>query len=131
MFLLAALVLAACGTTPVPGFSLEYQRSGGIAGVDDRLVVDADWNATLTRSGQATEFTLDAETIAGLQALLDKAGFADLDAEYLPAQQGADLFEYTLTYLGHTVRTADTAVPAGLQPVLDELSRIIDAGGQP
>ena len=129
--LLAAFVAVSCGPTPAPAFSLEYRRSGGIAGFDDQLVIDPQGNATLTRRGQTTQFVLEPETIAQLEIFLDQADFARLNAEYLPAQPGADLFEYTITYQDHTVRTADTAVPGALQPVLDALNRIVDAGGQP
>jgi hypothetical protein len=122
------LVLASCGTTATPGFSLEFRRTGGLAGVDDRLAIDQQGNATLTRSGQTSQLALGAETVGQLQDLLDQAGFDQLNAEYLPSGQGADLYEYAITYRERTVRTADTAIPGALQPLIDVLNRIVDTG---
>ena len=55
--------------------------------------------------------------------------FTRLDEEYLPGQPGADLFDYRLTYAGHTVHIVDTAVPEGMQPILDTLNQLIEANG--
>lgn len=108
---------------------VEYQRSGGIAGRDDRLVVYSDGTATLTRRGATTGFTLQADSLARLRALLAEANFADMRAEYLPQRRGADLFEYVLIHGGRRVRTADTAVPPELQPLLQLLGHLVSHPG--
>ena len=123
--------LAGCAKAGSSETLIEYSRTGGIAGFDDRLVIRANGRATLTRRDQPSEFVLDRETLARLQALLDDAQFTRLDAEYLPSGQGADLFTYVLTYRGHTVRTMDTAVPEALQPALDLLNQIVASHGTP
>lgn len=52
--------------------------------------------------------------------------FTRLDEEYLPAQPGADVYDYRLTYGGHTVRMVDTAVPEDLMPILDMLNQLME-----
>jgi len=87
--------------------------------------------ATLTRKAEHYEFILDRDTMNQLQTLFDDAEFSKLRREYLPSRQGSDLFEYVVTYKGHTVRTMDTAVPEALWPVLELLNQIIESGGKP
>jgi hypothetical protein len=125
-----ALVLVAaasgCAKPTSASVFLEYQRSGGFAGLDDRLLITPNGNATLTRHSQRTEFVVTRAALDQLQTLLEQAGFARLSGEYLPARTGADLLEYMISYQGHTVRTKDTAVPEALQPVLEALNRVIE-----
>ena len=129
---LAAAVLAGC-LFGCAGSDrrIEYRRSGGFAGFDDRLVIAEDGKSTLTRRSQRYEFTLDEDSLKSLQGLFETARFSQLSKEYLPSQPGADLFEYILTYQGHTVRTLDGAVPEALQPILEALNRIVADQGQP
>lgn len=126
MLIALAVFLVGCATNPATNL-LEYQRSGGIAGMEDRLVIDSAGKATLTRKDQEVSFSLSADEIKAIQDELEAANFSGLDAEYLPAQPGADLFNYRMTYGGHTVRMVDTAVPEGMQPVMDRLNQLIEA----
>ncbi len=108
------------------GVLIDYRRSGGIAGIDDQLAIDANGKATLTRQTGRYEFSVDAGTMKQLLSNLDNAGFVNLGSEYMPSRQGNDTITYRVTYKGHTVQMADTAVPESLQPVLDQLNRIVD-----
>jgi hypothetical protein len=110
---------------------IAYRRSGGFAGLDDHLVIKKNGEAILTRRSERYEFTLDDDTTDRLRTLFQEAEFSQLRRQYLPSQQGADLFEYVVTYRGHTVRTMDGAVPSSLQPVLEALDRIVQAQGTP
>ena len=123
--------LASCMGTTSSGILVEYRRSGGFAGLDDRLIIQVNGQATLTRKAEHYEFVLDRDTMNQLQALFDDAEFSKLRREYLPSRQGSDLFEYVVTYKGHTVQTMDTAVPEALWPVLELLNQIIESGGKP
>lgn len=123
--------LAGCTGTTSSGILVEYRRSGGFAGLDDRVVIQVNGQATLTRKAEHYEFVLDRDTMNQLQALFDDAEFSKLRREYLPSRQGSDLFEYVVMYKGHTVRTMDTAVPEALWPVLELLNQIIESGGKP
>ncbi|MEM4217723.1 MAG: hypothetical protein QXZ09_06840 [Candidatus Methanomethylicaceae archaeon] len=109
---------------------IEYCRSGGFAGLDDRLVIKKSGEATLIRKSQHSEFTLNGDTMKRLQALFEEANFSQLRKEYLPSRPGADLFEYVVTYRGHTVRTMDGAVPPSLVPVVEALNQIVEGRGR-
>ena len=123
--------LAGCTGTTSSGTLIEYRRSGGFAGLDDCLVINVNGETTLSRKAEHCEFALDSDTMKHLQTLFDNADFSKLRREYLPPRQGSDLFEYVVTYKGHTVRTMDTAVPESLQPILESLNQIVENGGKP
>lgn len=133
VFLITVLAawLPSCAKTASSATLVEYRRTGGIAGLDDHLIVRANGQATLTRRDQRYEFALERETLSQLQSLLDNAQFTRLSGEYLPSQPGADLFTYTITYRGNTVRSMDTAVPEVLQPALDLLNQTVAGHGKP
>ena len=127
---LAALVLlvislAACAPARPAGPLVDYRRSGGLAGSDDHLVIEAGGRAILTRHQARHEFAVEPETLNRLTTLFDQAQFTALRGEYLPASNCCDLFDYVLTYQGHTVHTMDGAVPEALAPVLQALGEII------
>jgi hypothetical protein len=106
-----------------------YQRTGGIAGFNDRLVIDENGHCLLQRKSTTTEFDLASEDSTRLRQLFKEADFFNLNSQYLPENIGADRFEYIITYRiadrEHTVRTMDGAVPAALEPVLSQLNQII------
>lgn len=105
---------------------VEYRRSGGIAGREDRLVVHVDGSARCYRRGTPTAFTVSGDTLAQLRQLLQGIRFDTLQAEYLPPRPGADLFEYVVVYGNRRIRTMDTAVPPELQPLLQVLSDLVN-----
>ena len=123
--------MAGCTGTTASGILVEYRRSGGFAGLDDRLVINVNGQTTLTRKAEHYELVLDRDTMNQLLTLLDNAEFSKLRKEYLPSRQGSDLFEYVVTYKGHAVRTMDTAVPESLQSILELLNQIIESAGRP
>ncbi len=110
---------------------IDYQRSGGFAGLQDHLVIQVDGSAQLTRKGAERRFSLSQAELEQLTAALEKARFAELREEYLPSTQGADLFDYVVTFRGHRVHTQDTAVPEALRPALNALNEIISRHAQP
>ncbi len=137
-FLLVAWLLATCGAPSGPPSDrstggevlVEYWRTGGIAGLDDHLVIRANGEAALEqKGGQQETFTLDQSTLSSLQQTLNEAGFFELDSQYRPPRTIPDAFQYRITYQRegrrHTVETTDGAVPEELVPVLDELNQII------
>lgn len=133
---LSSVALVACAgmsapssptaTTSDSSLMVEYRQNGGFAGLDDRLEIRNNGQATLTTRGKTAHFTLRPATLDTLRASLDAADFAKLGGKHVPAKPGADLIEYVVTYRGNTVTTADTAIPAGLQPSLDMLNQIIE-----
>lgn len=125
--LLATLVIGCATSRPqVPEPFVEYQRSGGIRGLDDHLVITADGVAQLRRKAVRSEIALTEDVMQGLRDALSAIEFGQLRREYLPERPGADLFEYVITYEGHAVRTRDTAIPPELRELITVLNRIID-----
>lgn len=121
--------LMGCAKTSSSQTLIEYRRSGGFAGLDDHLVITRSGEPILTRKSERLEVTLDSDTVRYLQLLFEEAGFSHLRGEYLPSRQGSDLFEYVVTYEGHTVRTMDGAVPPSLQSVLEALNQLVETQG--
>jgi hypothetical protein len=122
--------LYGCSAPEFSGALIEYHRIGGFAGFNDRLVIETNGKAVLTRKTDRVEFILPQVTLDRLIAAFGKAEFNKLGREYLPVRKGNDLIEYTLIYKGQTVHTMDTAVPEVLQPVLEILNQIIASGGK-
>ncbi|RME11383.1 MAG: hypothetical protein D6816_02170 [Bacteroidetes bacterium] len=115
---MAVILLGGCaGQSPEP--LAKYSRSGGIANLDDSLVVYQDGRTVITRRGKACELTLSESELQQLETALAAANLNALDGQYRPNGPGADLMTYAVTYDGRTVSAADTAVPDSLWPVLE------------
>ena len=105
---------------------VDYHRSGGIAGFDDRLTVSPSGVGVHTpRSGVPRVFRVSPAALADLKRALEATDFGSLDPSYLPTTPIADAFSYTITHIGRTVVTSDGAVPAALAPVIAELNRLL------
>jgi hypothetical protein len=122
-----ATVTPVKGVTEVPqkGTTIAYRRSGGFAGVNDYLVIEANGSARLTRKNGEASFVVTQDELGQLTALLEQSGFSTLNSNNTPGGIGADRFEYEITYQGHTVRTMDGAVPPTLVPVLGRLNDLL------
>lgn len=101
---------------------VEFHRSGGIAGFDDRLVIRADGSAHLSRRQTSMDFTLVPDTLEQLRTLVEGAPVDRLRAEYAPPRGGADMFEYVVTFRGKRIRCVDTTIPPELQPLVQLLN---------
>ena len=104
---------------------IDYVRTGGLAGVAERLKIDSDGRATLQTGGDAgppRRFTVPAQEADGVRLALDDAGFGDLptDERTIPEPDG---FNYAIHYRGHLVRRER----AGLDPRLERAIRRLDA----
>lgn len=119
------LVLAACAPAVSDAEIISYQRSGGIAGFLETLVVRQDRSATIESFGETWEFEIDPERYEMLIELFDTANFLTLQEEYLPDSNCCDLFDYTIRYRGHTVHTMTTAVPVQIEPILLALNDLV------
>jgi len=137
LFLIAAVILSGClgSKTPpisrptVPSVLVDYYRSGGIAGIQDRLVIfDNGVTVVSGRTGNH-EIELNQTDVDRIILLFDQGHFQSLEGNYSGRQGSADLIRYTITYQGKTVSAEDTAIPPSLQPVIDELNRIISISG--
>ena len=118
---------------PAPEILVEYQRTGGIAGFDDHLVVFENGQAIYTRretpgSSPAGIFYLSDKEMAELQRVLEEADFPGLAPGYPAPVPGADYFTYSITYKGKTVTTETTGVPPALAPVIGQLDYLLVEG---
>ena len=121
---LAACLVSNLQEAPV---LVEFHRSGGIAGVDEHLVVRSDGTAQLTRDRRAAApVQVATDAMVRLRATLADIDFGRFDKEYL-SQRGADLFQYEVVYQGRSVRTDDMAMPPSLVPLIDQLAAIVGA----
>jgi hypothetical protein len=92
-------------------------RSGGIAGLVDRVTVTRGGRVRVSHRGSPSEaFDLRPGQLTRLRAALDDARLPALKPDY-PAP-GADMFEYAVTAGGVTVTATETAVPASLRPLI-------------
>ena len=126
-----AVVCAGCGSaggdSPGSGVLVTFRQTGGLAGVDRRLTITMQGDVRLDqvrpRRMERTG-TLGAEQLAPLRSRLVAA-----DVPHLPRrsvnEQMRDGFEYVLTYEGRTVTAGDGAIPAGLAPVINQLTEML------
>jgi hypothetical protein len=139
ILLLTTISLGCMGTPayPPPDGSgnvwVLYHRTGGIAAVNDLLVIYENRTADVTRrdiaSGNVTNHFVVNETEAmDLNNLFAQANFLQLKQFYPPPYEGADYFTYTIGYRGYEVQTEDTGIPNELIPVIDALNRILETG---
>ncbi len=94
---------------------IKFERTGGFAG--RRLQGSLD--STVLPEPQAHR----------LAELLDSSHFFDLPPKLESPSPGADRFRYKVTVetesASHTVETAEAAVPAGLRPLIEWLTRSV------
>jgi hypothetical protein len=132
LILLACILVpfAAAGCTSIDGSPVlvEYHRTGGIAGFDDRVVVHENGSAKVSRSGDVSVVTVQPESLALIRAAVESEAFLSLEPEYTPSEPGADRFTYEVTAGEKTVRAQDGAVPEALAALISELNGIIAAG---
>ncbi len=125
---LILVMLPACATVQ-PVLPIEYTRTGGIAGFNDHLKIDANGHGTLTRRSGVFDFELTADELGRLQAILRDADLAMIPEN--PSKPPVpDEFGYLLTYQGRTIKTSDTAMPEKLRPVIAWLNHLIEAKGK-
>lgn len=104
---------------------IEFQRSGGIRGTDDRLTIDGDGTATLTRNGATSTITIDGSVMNRLRRAVREIEFDKLVVEDSP-RRGGDAYEYAITYRDHTVRARETTLPGPLRPLVELLDGILN-----
>lgn len=132
--LLVAVALSGClgvktpsgsQVTP-PAIVVDYQRTGGIAGLNDRLVIFDNGVAVISRKTVSTEIALNQSDLERITGIFNEAQFSMLQGNYSARQGAADYFRYTISYHSKTVIAEDSAIPPSLQPVIDEMNRIIN-----
>jgi len=123
-----SILLTACAASP--SSPIEFTRSGGIAGMNDVLAIDAKGHATLVRRTGKFEFDLTTDEANRLHTALRTAGFASIPENSASKPPVPDEIAYVIVYQNHTVKTADTTIPEKLRPVIVLFNELIDRKGR-
>jgi hypothetical protein len=129
LFTLIGAALLACESSGKMS-PIEYQRTGGIAGCNDHLVVDAKGHARLTSRTSHFEYDLKSDEIIRLSDTLRAANLASIPEDSVTKLLVPDELSYRIIYASRTIRTSDTTMPAQLAPVISVLDEIVTAGQQ-
>ena len=130
-------MLSGClGSKTIPGSQLQspavlvdYYRTGGIAGFNDRLVIFDNGIALVSSKTINSEVDLNQTDIDNIIILFNQAQFSQLEGNYSARPGSVDLIKYSISYENKTVNTEDTAIPPSLKPVFAELNRIVGMAG--
>jgi len=115
--------------TEPPSIVVDYHRSGGTAGLNDRLVIFDNGVAAISGRSTSTEISLNATDIALISVLFNESQFSQLQTNYPAPHESTDLMTYTISYQGKTVTAEDTDVPPSLGMIIEELNRILQSAG--
>jgi len=131
-----ATALGACGDDdsepepqapgPPAAESIVYSKSGGVAGIAQRIEIEADGAARVETGYAEPEvetFRLPEAELLKINEALDGAGFDGIEVSDEPTGC-ADCFEYEITHGGHTVRFDDTTFPDELGRAVAELEKL-------
>jgi hypothetical protein len=126
LVLLAAVAALVLPATAVAAPALVVERSGGIAGVQDRLTLDKSGAAVVThRDGKRSRVAASRTRI--LRSALQDARLSSLKGSYEPKLTVNDGFTYVLKAGGHTVRVEEGAegVPKRLQRLIESAAALL------
>jgi hypothetical protein len=104
---------------------LSYVRSGGFAGIRQKLTIHPDGRAEITSGKRSQPFNLPANELSKLAGAVDRADFASLPAKATGDKAVPDGFSHQLSYGGKQVQTVDFSVPDQLKPLLTQLQEIL------
>jgi len=108
-----------------PAILVDYYRNGGPAGVNDRLVVFGNGAALIITKNASRSITLNATELERITTIFDQAQFSTLQDNY-PSHRGENgLYQYSISYQGKTVSMEESAYPALVGPVINELDQIV------
>ena len=135
--IIAAVLVTGClgskstpGSNPkIPEVLVDYYRSGGIAGFNERLVIFDNGIALVSSKTINSEVDLNQTDIDNIIILFNQAQFSQLEGNYSARPGSVDLIKYSISYENKTVNTEDTAIPPSLKPVIAELDRIVGMAG--
>jgi hypothetical protein len=133
VLIIALVVVSGClgsKTPPVsrpqaPAVLVDYYRTGGLAGFDDRLVIFDNGVAVVSSKTVNQEIEINKTDINRIVTRLNQSQFSTLEGNYSARHGSVDLIKYTISYHSKTVNAEDSAIPPSLQPVIDELNRIL------
>jgi hypothetical protein len=110
---------------PAPAVLVDYYRTGGFAGFNDRLVIFDNGVAVVSGKNVNREIQLNKSGIDRINSIFNESQFSMLEGNYTARHGSVDLIKYSISYHSKTVIAEDSAFPPSLQPVIDELNRIL------
>jgi hypothetical protein len=120
---------ATVASTPSRRPWLEYSRTGGIAGFDDRVTVTVDGAVTASTKGAGVRrYQLSPTENARLHRLAGAAGAAGPAARASTGPGRSDALVVRLSIDGRTVAVPDGQAPDGVTALLAELGRLAVRG---
>jgi hypothetical protein len=103
-----------------------YERKGGLAGVEDRIVVRRDATFTISHRGRpALDGRLTAAELDNLTGLLAAANFAGLPRENKSTTKISDGYTYRVVYQGLEVTAEDGGIPIALEQTIGALNVLL------
>jgi hypothetical protein len=111
-------------TTPAQAFPLTVSRTGGFAGFDDKLVIQADGSATMTRRQGTTTCRVDPALLATIASSATKVDWSALPVKP-PKVEHPDDMVVSVSAQGGVAELGDPRV-GGLNAPLSKL--LADAG---
>jgi len=108
-----------------PAVLVDYYRTGGFAGFNDRLVIFDNGVAVVSSKTVNQDIEINKTDIDRIVTLLNQSQFSLLEGNYSAHHGSVDLIKYIISYHSMTVIAEDSAIPPALQPVIDELNRIL------
>ena len=136
LFIVALMIVSGClgsktppvSHPPAPAVLVDYYRTGGFAGFNDRLVIFDNGVAVVSGKNVNHEIELNQSDIDRITMVFNESQFSMLEGNYSARQGSVDLIKYSISYHTKTVNAEDTAIPPSLQLVIDELNRILILG---
>jgi hypothetical protein len=101
---------------------------GGIAGLNDRLVLFDNGEAIISSGIVTKEILLNQTDMDKITTVFTTAQFSMLEGNYTGRRGSSDLIHYTISFHNKIVNTEDSVTPPQLLPVIDELNRILRTG---
>jgi len=136
IFLLLAFVSMntySASSTSQADLAIEYQRSGGIAGINESYTVLSSGRVSVI-NGEGWQ--LDANEVDAFVKRLAELGFYDLASAYIPKNACCDRFSHQLTVkYGNNIHTVnalggDPNVPENFWTILKEVQDFLDDKGE-
>jgi hypothetical protein len=133
LLIIAIIMLSGClgsktppvSRPPAPALLVDYYRTGGFAGFNDRLVIFDNGVAVVSGKDINREIELNQSDIDRINMIFNTSQFSMLEGNYSARRGHVDVIKYSISYHGKTVNAEDSAIPPSLQPVIDELNRIM------
>lgn len=126
--------------TPERVLVINYQKSGGLAGVEERWLICSDGFVRVTTNGSEGRGNVRARAVADLLKLIKKEGFYSFKDSYGFPSNCNDCFTYRVAVnvggggkvVWKVVTTVDGAdAPAELWSIIGELNKLISSIERP